>query len=367
MKTEIKFQKSAKHGGYDIVHSGVVIGHTWTTGRRAWYVVGAAAPGMSNTLETRRDAAAWLVGEVVAKVFAGAAADKARAERRGPRDFSAPTGYVHCACRDCMEIAIGPVGTMCSDCTEALCDAFYTECRRSDAYGGAEDETEENDDLPDPCTAYGNGTKCEDGADHCFDCGRHLSGDSVCPKGCGEVKATPKAGACETCGDPTVQQRCGRCMRNGAANTLTETSTITVPREPTAGMTARRDHGTLCNYRTGDAIRAATAAEREESVGAAASDGGAGVIEVEGIQFPCYVSDNPFWTAPTCECSAWGGVPCDEPREVAVEWMPPHHRRSHAAAGNRGSYPSNGALRLRVSNACAESMLESDSEWTVRL
>ncbi len=29
------------------------------------------------------------------------------------------TGYIDCACRDCMEIAIGPLGTMCSECVEA--------------------------------------------------------------------------------------------------------------------------------------------------------------------------------------------------------------------------------------------------------
>lgn len=54
--------------------------------------------------------------------------------------------------------------------------------------------------------------------------------------------------------------------------------------------------GTLTNYRTGEAIRPATADEREESIAAAQHDGGAGVIEVEieidGLLHlvPCFVA-----------------------------------------------------------------------------
>jgi len=44
---------------------------------------------------------------------------------------------------------------------------------------------------------------------------------------------------------------------------------------------------TLNNYRTGEIIRAATADEIEASTEAADRDGGAGVIEVNGV--PCYV------------------------------------------------------------------------------
>lgn len=74
------------------------------------------------------------------------------------------TGYIDCACRDCFEIAIGPVGAMCAECGEAGCDAFYTECRRSDAYDTAEAN-------PNPCLGCGaerivnvNGTHTEKGA-----------------------------------------------------------------------------------------------------------------------------------------------------------------------------------------------------------
>ena len=49
------------------------------------------------------------------------------------------------------------------------------------------------------------------------------------------------------------------------------------------------DHGTLCDYLTGDSIRPATAEERAESIDAARCDGGAGVIEIDGR--PCYVED----------------------------------------------------------------------------
>lgn len=45
-------------------------------------------------------------------------------------------GYVPCACRDCMEIAIGKRGeALCSECEEAGCEAGEGECQRDDAYG----------------------------------------------------------------------------------------------------------------------------------------------------------------------------------------------------------------------------------------
>ncbi len=48
------------------------------------------------------------------------------------------TGYVYCACRDCMEIAIGtpaswrkpkPDGTLCLECEDADCEPGDSECR----------------------------------------------------------------------------------------------------------------------------------------------------------------------------------------------------------------------------------------------
>lgn len=68
-----------------------------------------------------------------------------------------------------------------------------------------------------------------------------------------------------------------------------------------------------------------------------------------------------------CQCGRWTGDPCewDGPREqmVVVEWMPIYLRASHVAAGGRGEWPHNGAERIRVSHACAATMVEYDPEW----
>lgn len=58
------------------------------------------------------------------------------------------SGYKPCACRDCMEIAIGDDGVpaFCSDCEEAGCEDAHGgegECLSPDAYGGGLDEDEE--------------------------------------------------------------------------------------------------------------------------------------------------------------------------------------------------------------------------------
>ena len=55
--------------------------------------------------------------------------------------------------------------------------------------------------------------------------------------------------------------------------------------------------GTLCNYRTGDAIRPATSDELLESRDAASADGGAGVIEADGTI--CYVEGGDDFIAAT--------------------------------------------------------------------
>lgn len=49
------------------------------------------------------------------------------------------------------------------------------------------------------------------------------------------------------------------------------------------------DHGTLTNYQTGAPIRPATQDEQAASIAAAAKDGGAGVIDSDGLR--CYVED----------------------------------------------------------------------------
>jgi hypothetical protein len=70
-------------------------------------------------------------------------------------------------------------------------------------------------------------------------------------------------------------------------------------------------------------------------------------------------------TGSRCECGEWSGSRCDcvTADLVTVEFMPEQHRASHEAAGNRGSYPGNGAQRIRVSRECAAQMLADDGEW----
>lgn len=67
-----------------------------------------------------------------------------------------------------------------------------------------------------------------------------------------------------------------------------------------------------------------------------------------------------------CECGEWTGERCnwsgpiDE--TVQVEYMPRQHRSSHTAAGNKGSYPANGAVIVRVEQSCADALLEDETE-----
>ena len=58
-----------------------------------------------------------------------------------------------------------------------------------------------------------------------------------------------------------------------------------------------------------------------------------------------------------CECGEWSGEKCQwegpKHQTVRVEFMPEWLRGSHAAAGNSGDYPHNGAIRITVSRECA--------------
>lgn len=69
-----------------------------------------------------------------------------------------------------------------------------------------------------------------------------------------------------------------------------------------------------------------------------------------------------------CMCGQWSGERCECIQGIdemnVVEFMPKHLRESHEKAGNRGVYPQNGAVRIAVSEVCAENMMESDPEWT---
>jgi len=68
-----------------------------------------------------------------------------------------------------------------------------------------------------------------------------------------------------------------------------------------------------------------------------------------------------------CECGRVYGERCSwsGPRgqTVIVEWIPEYLRASHEAAGNRGSYPANGAERLRVQRDCAKRIMETENKW----
>jgi hypothetical protein len=64
--------------------------------------------------------------------------------RNATKKTPSSTGYVHCACRDCMEVAIQGAGeqkTYCAACAEAGCPdhqgvpGMSQECRAPGAYG----------------------------------------------------------------------------------------------------------------------------------------------------------------------------------------------------------------------------------------
>jgi len=69
-----------------------------------------------------------------------------------------------------------------------------------------------------------------------------------------------------------------------------------------------------------------------------------------------------------CGCGEITGTPCpwDTPSTDAleVEWMPPHLRQNHEAAGNHGVYPHNGARRLILAPTCARDVVAADPTWT---
>jgi len=67
-----------------------------------------------------------------------------------------------------------------------------------------------------------------------------------------------------------------------------------------------------------------------------------------------------------CECGEWSGEMCawtgPEAELLTVEFMPDFLRESHSACNNRGLYPHNGAVRVRVERSCADRMVQHD-DW----
>lgn len=68
-----------------------------------------------------------------------------------------------------------------------------------------------------------------------------------------------------------------------------------------------------------------------------------------------------------CESGEWCGIACrwegDASEMVLMEFFPPCRRDAHVAAGNRGRYPHNGALRIMCCASCAAAMVVDDGDW----
>jgi hypothetical protein len=67
-----------------------------------------------------------------------------------------------------------------------------------------------------------------------------------------------------------------------------------------------------------------------------------------------------------CQCGEWSGVRCTgtlDADAVTVVFMPANLRDSHVTGRNRGAYPHNGAVRIRVHPRCAALMIESEGDW----
>lgn len=72
-----------------------------------------------------------------------------------PAKPDAPSGYVPCGCRDCMEIAIGQPGEMCNECEEAGCEPDKA-CRAETEFDDDDvDDTKSEEGLDDVYTADG--------------------------------------------------------------------------------------------------------------------------------------------------------------------------------------------------------------------
>lgn len=101
-----------------------------------------------------------------------------------------------------------------------------------------------------------------------------------------------------------------------------------------------------------------------EPLGCAAEYTGNGNTDARGVS----TSDVRVTVADIhCDCGEITGEPCQwtGPRSdtVLVEYMPEHLRASHKAARNRGTYPANGAIRVRCERSCAERIVADDGEW----
>jgi hypothetical protein len=120
----------------------------------------------------------------------------------------------------------------------------------------------------------------------------------------------------------------------------------------------RYDAARLCELGYGDAGGDEVLLSEREVADLAAAVGGS-VAEIETARCPCNAG------APArCECGTITGYACARDMTAVdgllVEYMPEYLRASHEAAGNRGRYPDNGAVRLRLHPDCAA---EHAGEW----
>jgi hypothetical protein len=144
-------------------------------------------------------------------------------------------------------------------------------------------------------------------------------------------------------------------------------------------VTAGKDERQMTTHATGTWFLAPSTDRTDEH--AAGYDGNAfatreeAIAAIPGLQACGEDFGETTWVAVQrsvhCECGEAMGERCNwtgqSDETVVIDWMPEHLRESHRAAGNSGSYPHNGALRLQVHRDCAQNLLRHDGEWTTML
>lgn len=68
-----------------------------------------------------------------------------------------------------------------------------------------------------------------------------------------------------------------------------------------------------------------------------------------------------------CELGEIYPEACFIPASATVEYIPTYLRDAHRAAGNPGSYPHNGAVRVNLCPGCAKTVLAENPEWAEKV
>jgi hypothetical protein len=95
------------------------------------------------------------------------------------------------------------------------------------------------------------------------------------------------------------------------------------------------------------------------------------VVAKDDRWFGCEAVPTDIWDEQydfvRCECGEALGICCEwagsASETVLVEYMPLHLRAAHIAAGNRGCWPANGAIRIRCERSCASHVIEDAGDW----